>query len=102
MYKRILRTKNVQQIEILYDDFKRYRNYNKIFARKSKTNHYHKFIITEICAKHRMILNLLLTLTKHPRKVLTAYNKLKRRNQPGNLEWISKQFPRNEYTKNKI
>ena len=42
LYKRILRTKNLQQKEILQDKFKQYRNCINILTRKSKANHYHK------------------------------------------------------------
>ena len=72
--KRILRTKNLQQKETLYDKFKRYRNYVSILTRKSKANHYNKFFQEhkKKCAKHGVVLNLLLTSTRLLRKALTA------------------------------
>ena len=42
--KRLLKTKNSQQKERLYNKFKRYRNSINILTRNSKANHYQNFL----------------------------------------------------------
>ena len=43
IYKKLLKSKNSQQKERLYSEFKRYRNRINILTRNSKGNHYHSF-----------------------------------------------------------
>ena len=42
LYKRILRTKNLQQKEIRFDKHKQSRNYISVLIRKSRVNYYQK------------------------------------------------------------
>ena len=72
LYKRILRTKNLQQKEIRFDKHKQSRNYINVLIRKSRANYYQKNFLRKMRAKHGMVLNLLLASTRIPRKVLAA------------------------------
>ena len=43
IYRKLLKSKNSEQIERLYNEFKRYRNMINILTRNSKANHYQNF-----------------------------------------------------------
>ena len=70
IYKKLLKSKNSEQKETLYNEFKRYRNRINIFTINSKTNHYqnvfqeHKQNMLKTCEGIKSIININTTKNK--------------------------------------
>ena len=105
LYKTLLRTKNVQQKEILHEKFNRYRNYTNILTRKSKANHYHRIFQEHgknMCKTWdgiKSIININKTSNKSINCLKINENE-ETNSETTHLEWLSEQFSPNDYSKN--